>query len=101
MFPLDFNFPEIEYPSLYDDGESPVELLQSINDKMDNQDKIIENQKIQIAKQQQQIEFFKEKADSAKNESKKANMLSVVSLVVGAIGAITGIASLLFNIFNS
>ena len=47
MFPFNFEFSEKECPSLYEEGEHPSELLQSINNKLDKEDTIIENQKVQ------------------------------------------------------
>lgn len=39
-----YEFDEENYPSLYDEGESPSELLDSINQKINKQDDIIANQ---------------------------------------------------------
>lgn len=98
MFPIDFKFPDMEYPSLYDEGESPAELLQSIDNKMDNQDKIIENQKIQIANQQKQIDFAKEGAESAKKDSRIAKRQARIAIVISVV---SNIAEILITYFTN
>lgn len=92
MFPINLKLPEMEHPSLYEEGEHPSELLKSINNKLDSQNQIIENQKTQIAELKQvnaqlnqQIDFAKQEVLSAKTESKKASVLGILGIIIAFV----------------
>lgn len=79
MFPFNFEFSEKECPSLYEESEHPSELLQSINNKLDKEDTIIENQKVQISELKQQNYKLQEQIDFAKHEAQQANLKAAKS----------------------
>lgn len=98
MFPFNFEFSEKEYPSLYEEGEHPSELLQSINNKLDKQDTIIENQKAQISELKQQNNKLQEQIDFAKNEAQQANINATKSKHKSNISITVAIFSVIADI---
>ncbi len=95
MFPFDLEITEKNFPSLYEDGEHPSELLQEINNKLDSKDKIIENQNRIIDKLQKQIDLAEDTANkanieskSAKKQTQKSNILSIISILIAVCALI-------------
>jgi len=75
------------FESIYDEGEHPSELLQSINNKLDKQQEIINEL-------QKQYDFNKQEATSAKKSGKKATIISIIGIVIA-------IATLAYEIVSS
>lgn len=88
-------FDEDNYPSLYDEGESPSELLDSINQKINKQDDIIANQTKMIDQLSMQIALAKQNASSSQKESKKAYRQSVIANAISAISLAIAIVTLI------
>ncbi len=76
---------EDNYPSIYDEGESPSELLTSINEKINKQDDIIANQTKIIDQLSKQIALAEQNALSSQKESKKAYRQSIIANAISAI----------------
>lgn len=91
MFPFNFEFSEKEYPSLYEEGEHPSELLQSINNKLDKQDEIIAELKENNSKLQKQSDFNEQEAKSAKKHSLLAYTISIISIAIALIDLINNL----------
>lgn len=98
MFPFNFEFSEKECPSLYEEGEHPSELLQSINNKLDKEDTIIENQKVQISELKQQNYKLQEQIDFAKHEAQQANLKAAKSEQKSKISITIAIFSVIADI---
>ena len=88
-------FDEDNYPSLYDEGESPSELLDSINQKINKQNDIIANQTKMIDQLSMQIALAEQNAVSSQKESKKAYRQSVIANTISAISLVIAIVTLI------
>lgn len=85
-------------PTLYEEGEHPSELLQSINNKLDKEDTIIENQKVQISELKQQNYKLQEQIDFAKHEAQQANLKAAKSEQKSKISITIAIFSVIADI---